>query len=67
VRSPCWCLNRFFVSEYLPIEGRKRSPACWTCLNPKILRADFDPGDHLHPNDAGYQAMADAVNLAILN
>jgi lysophospholipase L1-like esterase len=26
---------------------------------PKKIRAEFDPGDHLHPNDAGYQAMAD--------
>ena len=31
----------------------------------KKIRADFDPGDHLHPNDAGYQAMADGVDLAI--
>lgn len=33
--------------------------------NPKKLRAEFDPGDHLHLNDAGYQAMADAVDLSI--
>ncbi len=33
--------------------------------NPKRFRADLDPGDHLHPNDAGYQAMADAVDLSI--
>jgi lysophospholipase L1-like esterase len=33
--------------------------------NPKRIRAGFDPGDHLHPNDAGYQAMADAVDLSI--
>lgn len=33
--------------------------------DPKRIRAAFDPGDHLHPNDAGYQAMADAVDLAI--
>jgi lysophospholipase L1-like esterase len=33
--------------------------------NPKRFRADLDPGDHLHPNDAGYQAMANAVDLAI--
>ena len=26
----------------------------------------FDSGDHLHPNDAGYQAMANAVDLAML-
>jgi lysophospholipase L1-like esterase len=33
--------------------------------NPKKLRAEFDPGDHLHPNDAGYQAMADAIDLKL--
>lgn len=33
--------------------------------NPKRFRPEFDPGDHLHPNDAGYKAMADAVDLAI--
>jgi lysophospholipase L1-like esterase len=33
--------------------------------NPKRFRADFDPGDHLHPNDAGYQAMANAFDLGI--
>ena len=33
--------------------------------NPKRFRAEFDPGDHLHPNDAGYQAMANAVDLSI--
>jgi lysophospholipase L1-like esterase len=33
--------------------------------NPKRFRATFDPGDHLHPNNAGYQAMADAVDLSI--
>ena len=35
--------------------------------DPKRLRPEFDPGDHLHPNDAGYQAMADAVNLALFS
>jgi lysophospholipase L1-like esterase len=32
--------------------------------NPKRLRPDFDSGDHVHPNDAGNQAMADAIDLA---
>jgi lysophospholipase L1-like esterase len=31
------------------------------------LRPEFDPGDHLHPNDAGYQAMADAVDLSLFS
>lgn len=30
------------------------------------LHRDYDSGDHLHPNDAGYQAMAAAVPLAEL-
>jgi lysophospholipase L1-like esterase len=34
--------------------------------DPKHIRADFDSGDHLHPQDVGYQAMADAVDLALL-
>jgi lysophospholipase L1-like esterase len=34
--------------------------------NPAAMLPAFDSGDHLHPNDAGCQAMADAVNLAML-
>ena len=30
---------------------------------PSRIRADFDPGDALHINDAGYIAMAEAINL----
>jgi lysophospholipase L1-like esterase len=33
--------------------------------NPKLFREGFNNGDHLHPNDAGYKAMADAVDLSI--
>jgi lysophospholipase L1-like esterase len=33
--------------------------------NPKRFRPDFDPGDHLHPNNAGYEAMANAIDLSI--
>jgi lysophospholipase L1-like esterase len=33
--------------------------------NPKRFRPEFDPGDHLHPNDAGYRAMAEAIDLSI--
>ncbi|HXM55148.1 MAG TPA: SGNH/GDSL hydrolase family protein [Candidatus Dormibacteraeota bacterium] len=38
-----------------------RSPS-----DPLMLNPTFDSGDHLHPNDAGYQAMANAINLALL-
>jgi lysophospholipase L1-like esterase len=34
--------------------------------SPAALLPAFDSGDHLHPNDAGCQAMADAVNLSML-
>src|SRR5689334_13283474 len=30
------------------------------------LNPIYDSGDHLHPNDVGYQAMADAINLGML-
>jgi lysophospholipase L1-like esterase len=33
--------------------------------NPLALRAEFDSGDHIHPNDAGYAAMANAVDLSL--
>jgi lysophospholipase L1-like esterase len=35
--------------------------------NPRRLRPEFDPGDHLHPNDAGYRAMAESVELRIFS
>jgi lysophospholipase L1-like esterase len=31
--------------------------------DPEALAPEFDCGDHLHPNDDGYAAMANAVNL----
>ncbi|HEX6345054.1 SGNH/GDSL hydrolase family protein [Umezawaea sp.] len=34
--------------------------------DPLVMRAEYDSGDHLHPNDAGYQAMANAVDLSKL-
>ncbi|HEY1516270.1 MAG TPA: SGNH/GDSL hydrolase family protein, partial [Solirubrobacteraceae bacterium] len=34
--------------------------------NPKVFNPAFDSGDHLHPNDAGYQAMANAIDLSML-
>lgn len=34
---------------------------------PKKLRAAFDSGDHVHPNDAGNLAMAEAFDLALFH
>ena len=33
--------------------------------HPTRLRPDYDSGDHVHPNDAGYQAMAEAIDLRV--
>jgi lysophospholipase L1-like esterase len=34
--------------------------------HPAKMLEKYDSGDHLHPNDAGYQAMASAFNLAFV-
>jgi lysophospholipase L1-like esterase len=31
-----------------------------------VLNPAYDSGDHLHPNDAGYAAMAAAVDISRL-
>jgi lysophospholipase L1-like esterase len=33
--------------------------------NPGKILAKYDSGDHLHPNDAGYQAMGGAIDLRL--
>jgi lysophospholipase L1-like esterase len=33
--------------------------------HPNRLRAAYDSGDHIHPNDDGYQKMADVIDLTL--
>jgi lysophospholipase L1-like esterase len=33
--------------------------------HPERLLPSLDSGDHLHPNDAGYQVMADSIDLKL--
>ncbi|WP_242107985.1 SGNH/GDSL hydrolase family protein [Luteimonas aquatica] len=35
--------------------------------HPDRLLPAFDSGDHLHPNDAGYKAMAEAIDLTLFD
>ena len=35
--------------------------------NPKTFKPTFNISDHLHPNDTGYKAMADSIDLKIFN
>ena len=44
----------------LDFDAATRDPA-----NNAQLRPAYDSGDHLHPNDTGYAAMADSINLRL--
>ncbi|KWT63339.1 SGNH hydrolase [Streptomyces albus subsp. albus] len=44
--------------RYVDFDEALRDPG-----NPLRLRPAYDSGDHLHPSDAGYRAMAEAVDL----
>jgi lysophospholipase L1-like esterase len=33
--------------------------------HPARFLPQYESGDHLHPSDAGYKAMADAIDLAL--
>jgi len=46
----------------IDLDAAVRDPA-----SPERLRATFDTGDQLHLNPAGYQAMADAIDLALFD
>jgi lysophospholipase L1-like esterase len=52
--------NRAQANGLIDFDEAMRDPA-----NPLELRPEYDSGDRLHPNDAGYEAMAKAVDLAL--
>jgi lysophospholipase L1-like esterase len=33
--------------------------------NPRVMRAEYDSGDKLHPGDAGYKRMAESIDIAL--
>jgi len=53
-----WIRNSRVFDQVLDFDQVLRDPA-----NPNRMDARFDSGDHLHPNDAGYAAMAAAIPL----
>jgi len=58
-------LNRFIRTSghfdgVIDFDAVMRDPA-----HPARFRPAFDSGDHLHPNDAGYAAMGNAVDLRL--
>lgn len=55
-----WIRTSGVFDGVVDFDKATRDPA-----NPKRFASQYDSGDHLHPNDAGYQAMANAINLQI--
>jgi lysophospholipase L1-like esterase len=55
-----WIRTSNSFDAFIDFDAALRDPA-----HPGRLRAEFDSGDHIHPNDAGYQKMADAINLSV--
>jgi lysophospholipase L1-like esterase len=62
--------KRAAINQFIRTSGRfdgvidfdavMRDPA-----HPTHMRPEFDSGDHLHPNDAGYAAMGNSIDLAL--
>jgi lysophospholipase L1-like esterase len=55
-----WIRTSGAYDAVIDFDAAVRDPA-----NPKRLRADFDPGDRVHPNDAGNAAMAAAIDVSV--
>ena len=46
----------------IDFDAAMRDPA-----RPDHIAAEYDHGDHLHPNDAGYRKMGEAIDLGLLS
>ena len=56
-----WIRTAGVFDAVIDFDALLRDPA-----NPQRIRKDFDSGDHLHPGDEGYRAMAEAVDIRSL-
>ncbi len=55
-----WIRTTSEYDGYVDFDAAVRDPA-----NPRRMLPQYDSGDTLHPNDAGYEAMGNAVNLSL--
>jgi lysophospholipase L1-like esterase len=55
-----WIRNSGTFDGVVDFDKATQDPA-----NPTHFNADFDSGDHLHPKDAGYKAMAAGIDLTL--
>lgn len=53
-----WIRTSKDLDGFIDLEAAIRDPA-----NPKKMKADLQSGDWLHPNDAGYKVMGEAIDL----
>lgn len=57
-----WIRTAGAFDAVIDFDAAIRDPA-----DPRRMLPAYDSGDNLHPNDAGYQAMADAVDLSLFD
>jgi len=55
-----WIRNSGAFDGVVDFEAAVRDP-----IHPDTFLPAVDPGDHLHPNDAGYKVMGDAIDLKL--
>jgi hypothetical protein len=55
-----WIRRGGYFDAVIDFDAAVRDPD-----HPTRIRPDYDVGDHLHPNDAVYRAMGDAVDLKL--
>ncbi len=55
-----WILTSGVFDGAIDFDKATRDPA-----NPLMFAPQYDSGDHLHPKDAGYAAMADSIDLSL--
>ena len=55
-----WIRTRQAYDAVIDFDKVLRDPA-----HPSRLLPAYDSGDHVHPNDAGYRAMAEPIDLSL--
>jgi lysophospholipase L1-like esterase len=56
-----WIRSATEIDGFIDFDAATRDPA-----NPLQFLPAYDSGDHLHPSDAGYEAMAKSIDLKLL-
>ena len=56
-----WIRNSGAFDGVIDFDAVVRDPA-----NPEQMVPAYDKGDNLHPNDAGYKAMAESIDLKLI-